>query len=193
MKLIDSVMFDFMPFYDRMANQLKNNAVIVEVGVANGASAIYLANRMREKGKSFKMHFVDNMDYGGMDQMNTIWRNIAEHQLQDFVEVIPLDSIEASKKFNGHSIDFLFLDSSHQYKETYQSIQSWYPKIIDEGIFAGHDYYEYKGVRKAVDELIPEDFTQEGRKTEGVLHVENTNNNCGLFWFKKEWYINLLK
>ena len=192
-----SIMFDFKGFYDWVAGRMPNDCRICEVGVADGESALYLAKALLSRGKDFTLYMVDNMDYGQYNQIVTIYKNIIKTGLGSFIEVIPKDSIEASKDFNDGFLDFVFLDSSHQYQETRDSIIAWWPKVKDEGVIAGHDYYLYDSVKKAVTELIPESITRndiEGREfePEQFLHVEQTERGYGLFYAVKDFYKNLI-
>ena len=195
---MEYIMFDFKDFYDRIAEELPNDCKVLEVGVADGDSSLYLAWRLNELGKKFTLYMVDDMSYGNYIQLCTIYENIIRSGLGSNIKVIPKDSIKASYDFNDGYLDFIFLDSSHQYKETKDSIQKWYPKLKDEGIFSGHDYYLYGGVKDAVDELIPTEFTRTDIpnrefEPEKILNVEETKNGFGLFWFKKQWYLQLNK
>lgn len=195
---METTMFDFASFYYKIAQELPNNCKVCEVGVADGDSALYLAKCLHSIGKDFTLYMVDNLDYGKYIQLCTIYENIIKSGLGEHIKVVPKDSIEASKDFNDGELDFLFLDSSHQYNETFQSIKAWYPKIKDEGIFSGHDYYLYEGVRNAVNELIPTHFKRTDIPDrefdyEQVLHIEQTEKNYGLFWVRKQWYLQLNK
>ena len=188
-------MFDFSDYYDRIARDMPNGCRVCEVGVADGDSAIYLAKKLNEYGKSFKLYMVDNMDYGKYLQMKTIYENIIKSGLGEFIEVVPYDSIEASKLFNDGFLHFCYIDSSHLYQETRDSIIAWYPKVLDEFIMAGHDYFGHEEVRKAVDEIIPKttiaDLRPGGRPNETiqVLHTENTDEGYGLWWMQKQHFI----
>lgn len=191
-------MFDFRQFYDRIAEQMPDNCKVAEIGVADGESALYLAWKLNQLGKNFTLYMVDNLDYGGYIQLCKIYENIIASGLGGNIKVVPKDSIEASKDFNDGELDFLFLDSSHEYQETKDSIKAWYPKIKDEGIFSGHDFHLYEGVRHAVGELIPTHFKRTDIPDrefdyEQVLHIEQTEKNYGLFWMRKQWYLSLNK
>lgn len=190
-------MFDFDSFYESIAKIMPNPCTVVEVGVANGDSALYLAHKLHELNKDFKLYMVDNLDYGGVLQLKQIYENIIDSKLGNRVRVIPTGSIKAAKMFNGGSIDFCFIDSSHEYSETKSSIKSWYPKLIDGGILAGHDFISHDGVSKAVQELLPYIIT---RKTidepthyqefepEPFLTIEQTTNGNGIWKIIKNFY-----
>lgn len=180
---IPGSMFDFIDFYRRIAQQLPDNCRIVEVGVADGKSAIFLAEELLNLGKAFQLTMVDNCGYGGFEQRNEIIRNITKAGIGEYTSFLEMDSLAASCKFNDHALDFVFLDSSHRYEETKAEIRLWYRKVIDGGILAGHDYtsIENAGVKQAVDEVIPSNF----------FCVEPTGNNCGVWSILKKPHYNI--
>ena len=63
-------------------------------------------------------------------------------------------SIEASKLYEDNSLDFVFIDASHEYEDVKADILSWLPKVKIGGILAGHDYNTFEGVNRAVDEIF---------------------------------------
>ena len=72
----------------------------------------------------------------------------------EFYIPIKMTSIEASKTFEDNSLDFVFLDASHEYEDVKEDILHWLPKIKSGGIFAGHDYAPSWGVYNAVNESL---------------------------------------
>lgn len=195
-KPVETTMFDFKDYYDKIAESLKDNCRIAEVGNANGDSAIYLAKKLTLLGKKYKLYMIDNMAYGGYEQMKTIYENIIKSGEGLNIEVIPEGSLDASCKFNGHSLDFIFLDSSHLYNQTKAEIILWWGKLLDEGILAGHDYTGHEQVKKAVDEIIPITFTRpphDGTVYAPVqlLKTYETDSNFGVWEAKKDFFIKL--
>lgn len=75
-----------------------------------------------------------------------------------------IDSVLASKKFPNKSLDIVFIDGDHSYKQVIKDIDAWLPKIRKGGIIAGHDFINSNfGVIKAVherfnDPVIESDF-----------------------------------
>lgn len=200
---IDNRMFDFQKWYDTVARLLPNDCKIVEVGVSSGASAIYLAEAILNLGKRIDtFYWVDSMAYGKYNQMKEIYQHIIKSDLGNYVDVIPLDSVKASKLFNGNSLDFVYLDSSHTYSDTKKEIRNWYSKIKDDGILSGHDMTseENPGVAKAVREMIPErikratidepDHFQEFNE-EQFLFTEATDKNLGVWFCYKKFYYSI--
>jgi predicted O-methyltransferase YrrM len=188
-------MTDYESFYSQMANILPDNAVIVEAGAANGRSGIMLAEMLSDLGKNFTLYLVDTMSYGGEGQRNTIIGHMVNSGMGNRIRLMEMSSLDASCHFNDHSIDFFFLDSSHEYEETKASLRLWYLKLKDERILAGHDFNAPE-VKEAVLEVIPEIVTRapipgQSFQPEKVLNIEATTKNYGLYWLKKQFYIKL--
>ena len=75
----DSVMFDFASYYDMVAERLPDNCKIAEVGIANGKSAIYLAEKILSLGKKIdRFVLIDSMQYGGNVQIQTIVNHLVK-------------------------------------------------------------------------------------------------------------------
>lgn len=191
-------MFDFSGFYDRMAKELPDSCKIAEVGVADGASSLYLANKLFELGKRFKLYMIDNLDYGKSEQLNTIISNVVKNGLGESIEIMALDSLNASCKFNDNEFDLIFIDASHLYEYTKADIRLWYKKVKDLGILSGHDA-NAEDVSKAVEEVIPTTIKRETLyhedgemqqefDPEQFLHIEDTDKNYGVWWVRKDFY-----
>jgi predicted O-methyltransferase YrrM len=65
-----------------------------------------------------------------------------------------MTSLDAVSLYENRSLDFIFIDASHEYEDVKKDIIAWYPKLKLGGIIAGHDYTSYDGVKKAVDEIL---------------------------------------
>lgn len=186
------IMFDFSSYYDMVAQAMPSGARLCEVGVANGDSALHLAQKMKERSKSFTLYMVDNMDYGKYFQMKTIYENIIKSGLGEYIEVMPYDSLEACAKFNDGFLDFVFIDSSHLYEQTKKEISAWYNKVKDLGYLAGHDYNAPE-VNQAVNEVIPKTITRNdipdrNFAPEQFLHYAETERNYGVWYVQKDFY-----
>jgi cephalosporin hydroxylase len=169
---VNGQMFDFEEFYFGVASSsCPDNCRIVEVGIANGKSIIYLAEQLLNNGKSIdRIIGVDNCAYGGQEQRNEVIRHIIGSKTP--VEFMEMSSLDASTKFPDQYLDFVFLDSSHLYAQTKVEIVLWYQKLKHGGIIAGHDFNEYPNdVALAVKELFGDNF-----------HVEDTKNGFGIWW-----------
>ena len=49
--------------------------------------------------------------------------------------------MEASRDFRRNSLDFVYIDSDHRFKETAEDLVEWAKKVRPGGIVAGHDYF----------------------------------------------------
>lgn len=74
------------------------------------------------------------------------------------LKLLKMDSLEAVKKFKDNSVDMVFIDGGHSYKEVKQDIKAWCPKARK--IICGHDF-NFLGVNQAVDESFDKIFTSE--------------------------------
>ena len=51
-----------------------------------------------------------------------------------------MTSIEASKKIDDASLDFVFLDAYIDQQSTMTDLNTWYTKVKPGGLFSGHDW-----------------------------------------------------
>lgn len=149
--------FNFNNLYTDMVGKF-NDAVFVEIGGWKGKSSVFMADKIKNSGRNIKFFVVD------------IWSPFIQSQkletgssYEEFIEniepvkdyIIPIkgDSLEVFSQFEDNSIDFLFIDSCHDYQHVKKEIALWFPKVKSEGIIAGHDY-DWDEVKKAVDEYF---------------------------------------
>jgi predicted O-methyltransferase YrrM len=66
-------------------------------------------------------------------------------------------SFDAANDFADCSLDFVYVDAVHDYKNALRDILDWWPKIKPGGVMAGHDYLDQIniggvfGVKSAAD------------------------------------------
>jgi len=88
--------------------------------------------------------------------MNTI--QPIKQEMGDKLNIIRDLSVNAAKRFNDNSLDFIFIDACHDYECVKEDLHTWYPKLKKGGIIAGHDYYDgHAGVEQAVNEFFHEE------------------------------------
>lgn len=139
-----------------------DNAHFVEVGSFKGRSSCCMAVEIFNSGRSIKFDCVDAWEY--LDTQSDIVKSEFEDLYSTFlqniepvshlVNPIKSSSVEAAKMYHDKSLDFVFIDAAHDYKNVKQDIISWLPKIKSGGIISGHDYFMSEGVRTAVHELL---------------------------------------
>ncbi len=86
-----------------------------------------------------------------------IWSNL-EHYLivldkfRNYKKVIIIKntSINASREIANNSLDFIYIDANHKYRQVYNDLDYWFPKIKKKGIISGHDIFSHLEVLRAV-------------------------------------------
>ena len=148
---------DIFALYRKMVERFNSGSHFVEVGAFLGKSAVYMAVEIINSGKNIKFDCVDH------------WRGSEEHRdndevklerlYEDFLENIkPVDgiinpiranSIEASKLYKPNSLDFVFIDASHDTDSVKADLECWMPCLKEDGVIAGDDL-DNEGVATAV-------------------------------------------
>lgn len=82
-------------------------------------------------------------------------RKIGE-KYADRLQIIKGFSVDAAHQVEADSYDFIFIDADHSYNACKQDILLWSPKIKEDGWLLGDDVHRTAGVKKAVDELLPD-------------------------------------
>ena len=112
-----------------------------EVGVAQGNHARILCENIPD----LKLYCIDVWEkYPGYHQYkNRISRyyQIAKKQLSPYdCQFIKKFSMDATDDFEDESLDFVYIDSAHDFKSVANDIFEWTKKVSTGGIVFGHDY-----------------------------------------------------
>jgi len=145
--------FTWPQLYDDMVKKFPSGSHFVEVGVLEGLSLSHLILKVIESGKDISITAVDWFcEQSGGSLINFISNmKLVRNKFDLIIDF----SINASHEFKDKSLDFVFIDASHDYENVKADILAWIPKIKEGGVIAGHDYVEdYSGVMKAVDEIF---------------------------------------
>lgn len=154
--------FGYQTVYSNMVKRFDSGSRFVEVGCWKGKSTAFMAVELANSHKNIDFFCVDHwVDLGIQETFVSNMRS-----LKDYYIPIKSDSVEAARKFEDESLDFVFLDASLTYEEVKRDINAWLPKVKPGGILAGHDYYVdgvnwFPEVQTAVDELLDEVDTME--------------------------------
>lgn len=88
-------------------------------------------------------------------------------------------SIDAAAQILDGSLDFVFIDATHEYKEVLADLRAWWPKLRTGGVCAGHDFLNLEyGVNRAARE-----FAAEHQLSLGVIEPDRIDNAS--FWTVK--------
>ena len=81
------------------------------------------------------------------------------------VNTLRMESIEASMFVTNESLDFVFIDANHVFRNVILDMGCWVRKVKRGGIISGHDYIDYNksgmanpsnyDVKVAVDKIFP--------------------------------------
>src|SRR5271154_3619556 len=164
--------FDFADIYDRAVDEApRAGALFVEVGVYYGKSTCYMAERIRSSGKVIMFDAVDcfgdasaPLQANGPDALHppaqisgpaAFHENATALGVRELVNLIVLEQLEAAAAYADDSIDFVFIDSDHDYEATRAAIAAFLPKVKPYGVIAGHDWIPtFPGVDRAVREAF---------------------------------------
>jgi hypothetical protein len=161
---------DFQELYSEMVNYFPDNSHFVEVGSWKGRSASYMAVEILNSKKRIKFDCVDTW-LGSVEHTDPHSPFFVEELINDkdwlyyqflnntrpvcdIINTVRSSSLDSVNLYENRSLDFVFIDASHEYDDVKKDILTWYPKIKKGGVIAGHDFTTFDGVRQAVDELI---------------------------------------
>jgi len=167
--------FSFSLVYQRVVKEAPDPAHFVEIGCWQGRSASFMAVEIANSGKKITFDCVDTW-LGSADMQDH--KEIVEGTLFDIfmtntarvahlINVVRLPSVEAAKRYENDSLDFIFIDADHAYNCVHADIEAWYPKLKPGGVIAGDDA-QGKGVDRAVREF----FDNKAR------HLPGTGKGC---------------
>lgn len=160
--------FTYPKLYKSIVDKFPTNSRFVEVGSWKGKSSAFMCVEIANSSKNIEFFCVDtwigsieHQNYKDLDKLYFAFLNNMK-PVENLYFPLKLTSLEASKKFKDESLEFVFIDASHEYEDVLNDLQAWFPKIKKGGILAGHDCYpnnpEWGGVYKAVKETF-KDFT----------------------------------
>lgn len=156
--------FTYQDFYEAAASDPAFK-IFVEVGVWKGHSLCHLVKKLQERATPFTVFAVDLWDK--LPKENELWHSHQEqmpilYSIYNYVlsktgtrkDVFDyrMNSLDAARDFRDGSVDFCFLDASHDKEAVLQDLDAWYPKVRKGGIIAGHDISS-RGVFEAVREF----------------------------------------
>lgn len=163
--------FTFPTLYNQIANHFPDNSHFVEIGVWKGKSAAFMAVELINANKNIRFDCVDTWEGSEehitpgseffepnlVNDKDWLYKHFLENiaPVQHIINPIRKSSLEAVSLYKDNSLDFVFIDASHDYENVLKDIQAWYPKIkSDIGIISGHDYSWGPEVKKAVHDFF---------------------------------------
>jgi len=68
------------------------------------------------------------------------YERIARERLGDRCKIIKAYSLDAVKEFEDESLDFVFIDANHEFRQVIDDIDEWSRKVKKGGVVMGHDF-----------------------------------------------------
>lgn len=158
--------FNYQDVYKKMVEIANPVSHFVEVGSWKGRSSAFMAVEILNSVKKIQFDCVDTWE-GSIEHIennSVINRTLYEEflfntlQVSHVIKPVQMLSVEAASKYKDQSLDFVFIDASHEYEDVLEDIKAWMPKIKSRGWIGGHDYVEgrkyWEGVHDAVNEYF---------------------------------------
>ena len=157
--------FTYPNLYAKAVRDALPGSKFVEIGSWKGKSSAFMAVEIANSSKNIEFYCIDtwegSTEHQDMGNLKSLYATFIQNMmpLVDYYVPIKTTSLKASALFEDESLDFVFIDASHEYDDVRNDIIAWLPKIKNNGTIAGHDYYTdpnnpYPGVKKAVDEIF---------------------------------------
>lgn len=165
----------YAPFYKMIVENAQDGCHFVEVGSFLGQSTVIMAYLLNKYNKNILFDCVDLFNLSEYSDgeheryINALNGEFFETFLNNLIEtsstnkinnIHKMTSLEAAKKYNDQSLDFIYLDASHETEDLYEDIKAWWPKLKMGGLLAGDDL-DHVGVPKALEMFFNKD--EEGR------------------------------
>ena len=152
--------FNFANIYKEIVEQSADNSKFVEIGSWKGKSSTFLAVEIVNSKKNIALYCVDT--WKGSEEHSEELSVINDTLFEEFLSniepvkhiITPIreTSLQAASMFEDNSLDFVYIDASHDYENVKADIHAWYPKVKVGGLFAGHDFH-WDGVKRAVKQF----------------------------------------
>lgn len=133
-----------------------NLHVGAEVGAATGNTTEYLMKHCQ----SLCMLYVaddwrpiPNSGQWERKDMEKVFRKKLEKYMRR-ITILKGLSWEQAQFVGDRTLDFVFIDASHDYESVCRDLQAWIPKVKPNSLICGHDLH-FPGVVKALEEHLP--------------------------------------
>lgn len=135
---------------------LPENSIGVELGLFYAQTSCMLAQKCSNISKIYGvdpyvsvLNEIENIPMGQKEADYA--RSLAIHNIKfsgvsDKIEIIEDTSLNAAKKFEDFSLDFVFWDCPTTYDSFLLDLNAWYIKIKNGGIMSGHDWHFVKDI-----------------------------------------------
>jgi hypothetical protein len=140
--------FSYKDLYKEMVSKFNDNSVFIEIGSWKGKSSAYMATEIANSNKNITFICIDTWlgseEHQNNKELNNLYGIFLSNMqsLKEHYQHLRMSSLDAAKLFPNESIDFVFIDASHEYEDVKADILAWIPKIKSGGILAGHEIFK---------------------------------------------------
>lgn len=141
--------FSFPKLYEDVVRKFPSGSRFVEVGSWKGRSSCHLAVEIANSEKKIDFYCVDTWE-GSVEHyeveseayepnIHNLYEIFTKNmeQVSDYYVALKMKSVEASILFEDNSLDFVFIDASHEYKDVLDDIRCWCQKLEVVGFLLG--------------------------------------------------------
>jgi len=148
---------------------LPDGAVIVEVGVWHGRSALAMADACRgtarrvyavdpwvdyDEGAGSVSSLLEERGHGGIEEAyRSFLRHRRELGLEETTRVVRATGVAAAAGWTGGPVALLFVDANHAYDAVTADLAAWFPHVAPGGLVCGDDW-DWDSVRRAVRDFV---------------------------------------
>jgi len=154
-----------------------------EIGVEQGIFSEYMC----KVNPDLKLFCIDAWkvykgyrDHTRQEKLDRYYEETKARLLPYNCEIIRDWSMEAVKNFKDSSLDFVYIDGNHDFKNCTDDIAEWSKKVRKGGIVAGHDYVKY---RSSIECQVKDVVDAWGHAYGIKINV--TGDEFASWWFRK--------
>lgn len=154
---------------ENLLEKMVKNGVYAEVGVAEG----YFSSKIMEICAPKKLYMIEY----GEDYCIELKKKFNKEISEGVVEVLQGDSVDMLKTLEDKSLDFVYLDATHDYEHPKAELNICKNKVKNNGYIMGHDYTRFSmwegeqyGVIEAVNEFMINNQYEMVYMTMDMLH-----------------------
>jgi cephalosporin hydroxylase len=146
-----------MKVLSKLAMQIPENSIVVEIGSRIGGSAKIILDHAHQ---TINLYCIDEewkhlngehiVEHSSMIELVSLFPEILDHNstysytkviLHNYsnVTLIPASSPDDLQNWD-RMVDFVFEDSSHENPQLHNNLRFWWDKLNYNGVMAGHDY-----------------------------------------------------
>ncbi len=131
-------MFKVVPNREILLKSLPKNSIVAELGVDIGD----FSNKIISITDPKKFYLIDTWDSQrfNKNKMNYVKKRFEKEIDARKILIIRGKSERELKKFEDNFFDWVYIDTTHSYKQTLKELELCRLKVKDSGIISGHDY-----------------------------------------------------